>query len=141
MNEDWIKMMIILAGVGQLVLVAASLAIPKCLEWSKSLASLPQLLRQLFWTYGGYILGMHLFFGVISAFGSGALIDGSIQSIWLTILMTVWWGTRLILQFVCFDRTGIPQTPFNRIAEVLLVMLFLGLVIIYGAAIYHNWVG
>jgi len=38
-----------LAGLGQLILVAVSIAIPKCLNWKDGLAGLQPLLRQMFW--------------------------------------------------------------------------------------------
>ena len=74
---DDVKIAIVLAGLGQLVLVVASIAIPRCLEWKKPLATLPQLLRQIFWTYAGYILGMHTFFGLLSLLAPHWLLDGT----------------------------------------------------------------
>lgn len=138
MEKEILGTAVALAGSGQLVLVAASAAIPRCLGWKKPLSGLPTLLRQLFWTYAGYILGVHLFFGLVSAFGGRLLLDGTPQSALLSGMMMLWWGVRTGLQFLCFDRKGIPQTRFNIMAEVLLVGLFLFLTITYGAALLHN---
>ena len=138
MDKDTLQIAIILAGVGQLILVLASVAIPHCLEWKKPLGSLPLLLRQLFWTYAGYILGMHLFFGLVSAFGSELLMDSTAQAALLCGLMMIWWGVRIFLQFFCFDRSGIPSTRFNKMAEAMLVALFLFLALTYGAALAKN---
>ena len=63
MHISSIETGVVLAGVGQLILVVASAVIPRCLDWKGPLAVLPLLMRQLFWTYAAYILGMHLFFG------------------------------------------------------------------------------
>ena len=126
------------AGIGQLCLVAGSVFIPKCLNWKEGLGTANKLTRQMFLTYACYILGMHLFFGLISAFATGDLLKGDFLSIALCALMTIWWGTRIILQFCCFDRTCIPQTKFNGIAEGLLVMLFISLTTIYGMALWRN---
>lgn len=138
MNILSIETGIVLAGVGQLILVVASAVIPRCLDWKGPLAVLPLLMRQLFWTYAAYILGMHLFFGLISVFGTQLLLDGSPQAAILCALMMTWWLVRIALQFFCFDRKGIPQTRFNILAEVLLVSLFLFLTIIYGMALFTN---
>jgi len=138
MKTEYITIAIILAGVGQLILVVASAVIPRCLDWKGPLGALPKLMQQLFWTYAGYILGMHLFFGVISAFGSQLLLDGTPQAAILCALMMTWWAVRIGLQFFCFDRKGIPQTRFNILAEVLLVGLFLYLACTYAAALYLN---
>ena len=125
MTYEYIKIAITLGGIGQLILVVASVIIPKCLNWKGPLGTLPKLLRQIFWTYAGYILAMHLFFGVISTFGTHLLLDGTPQAAILCAMMMMWWGVRIGLQFFCFDRKGIPQTRFNIIAEALLVVLFL----------------
>jgi len=138
MNLLSIETGVIFAGVGQLILVAASAVIPRCLDWKGPLAVLPLLMRQLFWTYAAYILGMHLFFGLISVIGTHLLLDKTPQAAILCGLMMTWWLVRIGLQFFCFDRKGIPQTRFNILAEVLLVSLFLSLTIIYGLALFTN---
>ena len=138
MHISSIETGVALAGVGQLILVVASAVIPRCLDWKGPLAVLPLLMRQLFWTYAAYILGMHLFFGLISVFGTHLLLDGSTQAAILCGLMMTWWLVRIGLQFFCFDRKGIPQTRFNILAEVFLVSLFLFLTIIYGMALFTN---
>ena len=138
MNLLSIETGVVLAGVGQLILVVASAVIPRCLDWKGPLAVLPLLMRQLFWTYAGYILGMHLFFGLISVFGTSLLLDGTPQAAMLCGLMMTWWLVRIGLQFFCFDRKGIPQTRFNLLAEALLVLLFLFLTIVYAMALFIN---
>ncbi|MFK7912178.1 MAG: hypothetical protein AB8F34_16495 [Akkermansiaceae bacterium] len=138
MEKELLNTAIILAGAGQLILVIASAVIPRCLDWKGPLATLPKLMRQLFWTYAGYILGVHLFFGLVSTFGSHLLLDGTPQAALLSGMMMTWWGVRIGLQFFCFDRKGIPQTRFNILAEVMLVALFLYLTLSYGAALYFN---
>ena len=138
MKIEFIQIAIILAGLGQLVLVLASAVIPRCLDWKRPLGVLPLLMRQLFWTYAGYILGMHLFFGLISTFASDLLLDGSPQAALLCGLMMVWWGVRIGLQFFCFDRGGIPSTRFNKLAEAMLVALFLYLTVTNGVALLYN---
>ena len=139
-TQDLIHTAILLAGVGQLILVAASAVIPSCLNWKGPLSDLPKLIRQLFWTYAGYILGMHLFFGLLSTFGTHLLLDGTPQAAILCALMMLWWTVRIALQFFCFDRKGIPQIRFNVLAEVLLVALFLYLALTYAAGVYLNLV-
>jgi hypothetical protein len=60
--------LVFVAGVGQLALVVASLAIPRVLGWRQQTARLRPLLRQVFWTYALYILCTNLCFGLVSAF-------------------------------------------------------------------------
>ena len=68
---------IVVAGVGQLALVLASLAIPRVLGWHRELMHLRPLTRQVFWTYAGYIWGTNLSFGLVSVIGPGWLLDRS----------------------------------------------------------------
>jgi len=46
---------VFVAGVGQLALIVASLAIPRVLRWREETAKLRPLTRQVFWTYAIYI--------------------------------------------------------------------------------------
>ncbi|MGJ8677742.1 MAG: hypothetical protein ACSHX0_09515 [Akkermansiaceae bacterium] len=135
---EWLQLALTLAGVFQLILVIASSIIPHCLEWVKPLSHLPLLMRQVFWTYAGYIVTMHLFFGVLTVWGKELLIDKSPHAAILCGLMMTWWLVRIFLQFFCFDRKGIPQTRFNLLAEGLLICLFLFLTVVYAVALYFN---
>ncbi|MFT5633028.1 MAG: hypothetical protein ACI9SQ_000738 [Rubritalea sp.] len=127
-----------LAGLAQLVLVAGSVAIPKCLNWGGGLADLMPLLRQMFWTYAIYISVMHVFFGVVSLFAAEELVSGGFITTSLCVLMLVWWLARILIQFFYFDKTGIPETKFNQLAEVALVLLFAFLSVVYGWAVWEN---
>ena len=49
-----------------------------------------------------------------------------------------WWVGRIFCQFFYFDRKGIPETPFNMFAEVILVVMFCGLVTVYGGTLIWN---
>lgn len=48
-----------LAGAGQLCVLVASALVPFRLNWRRDLAGLPRLHRQLYWTYGGYVVLVH----------------------------------------------------------------------------------
>jgi len=58
--------LVLLAGLGQLALVLASLAIPSVLNWREDTAKLRPLTRQVFWTYALYIWSINLAFGLLS---------------------------------------------------------------------------
>jgi hypothetical protein len=49
----WLPYLVLAAGVGQLVLIVGSLAIPRALGWAEETAKLRPLTRQVFWTYAG----------------------------------------------------------------------------------------
>lgn len=136
--NDYLIIALRLAGIGQIVLVLASLAIPRCLQWKDGLAGLRPLLRQMFWTYAVYITGVHAFAGVVSLVAADELVAGGFVSGAVCLLMTLWWGARVGIQFFYFDRTDVPDTFWNKMAEVGLVSLFVYLTIVYGWAVMVN---
>ena len=136
-----VEKLIFLAGVGQLILVAGSLAIPKVLGWAEDTAKLRPLTRQVFWTYAGYIWATNLSFGIISVASPSSLLDGSFLAVAVSVYITVYWLSRVIIQFVYFDRSDAPQGAIYTLAEILLVGLFVGLTAVYGWAIWTNIAG
>jgi len=128
-----VRALVVLAGVGQLALALGSLAIPRVLGWRAETAKLRPLTRQVFWTYAGYILGSHVAFGLLSALAPGALLDGSPLARAVSAFIAAWWGTRLTLQFACFDRLARPSGRRYVLAEAALVALFLANTLVYGA--------
>ncbi len=129
---------VLLAGLGQLALAAASTAIPHVLRWKTETAALRPLLRQLFWIYAGYILGFHIAFGLVSALAPGWLLDGSGLATAVTGFIATYWTVRLVLQFVYLDRSDAPKGPWFSAAEAALVSLFVFLSATYAAALVAN---
>jgi hypothetical protein len=127
-----------LAGLGQLALAAASTAIPRVLRWRQETAVLRPLLRQLFWIYAAYILGFHVAFGLLSSSRPAWLLDGSGLATAVSGFIGLYWGVRLVLQFTYVDRSDAPKGRWFRAAEVALVLLFVALSTVYGAAFVAN---
>ncbi|MGJ8672603.1 hypothetical protein [Rubritalea sp.] len=127
-----------LAGAAQLALVAVSFFIPRVLNWDSDLSKLPRLLRQMFWTYAVYLLGSHLFFGLLSTFAASELTRGSVLACFLTGFMLIWWAARLVLQFFCFDMSEVQQSLFHKMAKWGLSALFICLTVVYGCAFFRN---
>jgi hypothetical protein len=133
-----LRVLLQLAGAGQIVLIVGSLAIPKVLGWSEDTAKLQPLTRQVFWTYAGYIWVTNLCFGVLSAFGPDLLLDGSPLGTAVSGYICAYWLARVAIQFFYFDRSAAPEGRLFVLAEWALVGLFVGLTAIYGWAF---WVG
>lgn len=128
-----------LCGIAHLLLGAGSLVIPQMLEWDTALQNVPPLIRQMFWTYAGYILGLNLFFGVVSILYAGELLSGSGLAMALTLLIALYWLARLFIQFFYFDKRNLPQSAIYRVGEVALVALFIIFTIVYSWAFYINY--
>jgi hypothetical protein len=112
-----------MAGVGQLLIVGISLAVPRVLRWSAETAKLRPILRQLFWVYGGYILAFNLSFGLLATLAPHWLLDGTPLAAAVTSFITLYWTGRLCLQFV-FDRGDFPRGTQYQIAEVVMIGIF-----------------
>jgi len=126
------KALLILAGIGQLVLAAGSLSLPRLLGWRDETAKLRPLTRQVFWTYAAYIWVTNICFGVVSTFAPNWLLDGSPLARVVTGYITAYWGARVIVQFFYFDRSEAPPAAIFKMAEVALVGLFIFLTAVYG---------
>jgi hypothetical protein len=132
------KMLIVLSGVAHLALGVGSLLIPKLLNWKGALAAMPTLIRQMFWSYAGYILGINIFFGLVSIFLADELLSGSGLANALLALITLYWLVRLIIQFTYFDRTAIPRRGIYLAGEIGLNILFVWFAILYGTALWMS---
>lgn len=138
MNAFTLADLIRAAGFAQLAMVGAGFIACRRLEWPRQLAGLAPVMRQLFWTYGGYILGTNLFFGIFCLAAPGAFLDGSPAAVGLCLYLACFWGARLILQFACFDRGAFGTGPYIRLAEAVLVALVVFLLAAYLLALGTN---
>lgn len=133
-----IRLFLMAAGLGQLALAAASLAIPRVLGWREDTARLKPLTRQIFWTYAAYIWSFHVCFGLLSLLAPEWLLARTPLAAAVCGFIAVYWGVRLVLQFTWIDRSGAPRGPRFVVAEVALVTLFASLVTVYGAALVSH---
>jgi len=128
-----------LAGLAQIALALGSLAIPRVLKWRAELANVQPLIKQMFWTYAAYIFVINLCFGLISFFDDQDLSNGSHLSALLTMFIAVYWLSRVLIQFLYFDRSNFPSGKWNQLAEVVLVTLFICLSVVYSYEAYANF--
>ncbi|HMI04904.1 MAG TPA: hypothetical protein VK541_20615 [Pedobacter sp.] len=138
-NQGLIFLLILLAGIFQVVLVFGSIAIPKVLKWKTELAKVEVLIKQMFWTYAAYILVINLCFGLLSVFAVAELLNGSLMSLLVCGFIAVYWISRIFIQFLYFDRREFPMGIWHRVAEVILIILFLFLSIVYSMAFFYNY--
>ena len=137
---SWFSNLILLGGLGQLGIVVVSLSIPKVLGWPKDVAQLKPLTQQVFWTYAGYIWFTNLAFGLISVLAPMSLLDQSFLAAAVSSFITIYWAARIVIQFTYFDRTETPEGLIFKVAEVVLVSLFLFFTATYGySAAYNLW--
>jgi alginate O-acetyltransferase complex protein AlgI len=90
------------AGAIQLSILIASSLVPFRLNFKRDLAVLPTLHRQLYWTYGGYVVMGIIALGLISLTCADELASGSRLARAFCIYGALFWGVRVSLQAV-FD--------------------------------------
>ena len=127
------RTVLVLAGLGQIALALASLAIPRVLGWRAETAKLRPLTRQVFWTYAAYIFSFHVAFGLLSALAPDLLLDGTPLGRIVAGFIAVYWGVRFLLQIFCFDRSERPPGALGKLAEAALTTLFVALTVVYAA--------
>ena len=111
------------AGCGQLSVLVASSLVPIRLNWRTELSGLNRLVRQLYWTYGGYVVMAIIAFGVICLTCSEELASGSRLSRAVSAYITLFWGVRLSLQAV-FDVREHLTAWWLRVGYHTLTLLF-----------------
>lgn len=120
-----------LAGVGQLSILIASSLVPFRLKFKRDLASLPTLHRQLYWTYGGYVVMGIIALGTMSLACADELATGSRLARAVCIYGALFWGIRLLLQAV-FDVKPHLTAWWLMAGYHTLTMLFLFFTVVYG---------
>lgn len=122
-----------LTGALQLSVLVASALVPLRLNWKRDLASLPKLHRQMYWTYGGYVVLGIVALGVISLTCASELASGSPLARAVCMYGSLFWGIRLSLQGV-FDVKPYLTTWWLKAGYHTLSVLFLGFTLAYGYA-------
>src|SRR3954469_17999939 len=123
-----------LAGAGQLSILVSSSLVPFKLQFKRDLASLPTLHRQLYWTYGGFVVMGIITLGVISLTCADELAAGSRLPRAFCIYGTLFWGIRLSLQAVLDVKSHLTAWWLTAGYHTLTVLfLFFTLVYAYAA--------
>lgn len=127
-----------IVGWGQILLVVASLWLPRMLRWSQQLASLEPLTRRIFWVYAGYILGTNLCLGGLSVAAPQLLLDRTPLARVVAGYAAAYWGVRLVIQFVWF-RGAAPKGVGYAVADAAVTLGFLACTVVYGALALDVW--
>jgi hypothetical protein len=136
---ETIQQIIQLSGLAQLALAIGSLLVPKVLNWRAELVKVQPLIKQMFWTYAAYIFVINICFGVLSIFAYRDISNGSNLATLVTGFIAAYWISRVLIQFLYFDRSNFPAGNIHKFAEVVLVALFIALSIVYSWAAYANF--
>jgi len=124
------------AGIGQLCVLVASSLVPVRLKWSTILAPLPQLVRQLFWVYGGYVVLSIISLGLISIVNAREIASGSWLGRSFCAYAMLFWGIRLSLQ-PFLNAKPFLTTWWLHAGYHLLTILFSSFTLIFAWGAFH----
>lgn len=131
-----LSLLIYLAGWGQLSVLLASALVPVQLDWRRTLATLPTLVRQLFWIYGGYVVLSIISLGLICVINAEELAAGGHLARSFCAYATLFWAIRLSLQPFLAAKPFLT-TWWLRAGYHLLTLLFASFVLILGWGVVH----
>lgn len=137
-SELFLQNALLACGFGHFILCVGSLAVPRALNWKNHLSNLPPLLRQMFWTYAGYILVINFAFGIVSVFGTEELLNHSFLAKCINFFIGLYWLSRIVIQFTYFDRSSAPKGFIYTLGEAILILLFSAFTLVYFAAFIFN---
>jgi hypothetical protein len=132
MNETLARLLFA-AGIAQLCVLVASALVPFRLEWRREFQPLSRLHRQMYWTYGGYVVMGIVALGLISLFNARELASGSGLARGFCAYGAVFWGVRLGLQAVLDVKPHLTRW-WLAAGYHLLTVLFLSFTAIYAWA-------
>lgn len=124
-----------IAGLSQVLMALGSLCLARVLHWKEGLASMPVLLRQMFWVYSGYILFTNIALGLITLLFPADLMENRSLGAAILLYAALYWLARLVLQFFYFDKKDAPEGALYRLGAVALEVNFIFLALAYLGAL------
>ncbi len=119
-------------GILHFSILAASVQIPRVLNWEKELAKLHPFLRQLFWVYGVFVVLTIIGFGTISLLCKQELLSGTLLGRSFCGFVATFWIARLVVQFFVFDSRPFLTNWYYKTGYHSLTLAFITLTAIYG---------
>lgn len=129
---------LLVVGWGQILLVLASLWLPRVLRWPEQLARLEPLTRRIFWVYAVYIAGTNLCLGLLSVGAPQLLLDRGSLARLVAGYAASYWGARLAIQFAWFRGASPPGRGY-ALADAAVTLGFLACTLVYGAIAADVW--
>jgi len=138
MSLSIIQLLLFICGILHIALSIGSSVIPKLLHWNQELKNVQPLIKQMFWTYAAYILAINICFGLVSIWGTKELTDHSFLAACITLFISIYWLTRIGIQFLYFDTSQAPKGLIFTLGEIALVGLFILFTAVYFLAFLYN---
>lgn len=126
---DWL---IIIAAIGQIFTAMIYPYIRHAVfDWYNDIRKLKPLNQEIAKTYGRYIQGLNLAFGIISILFTSELKNGTGLAVALTGLIAAYWTGKVITQFAYYPMYNIPRKMIFKIGEVGMNTLFILFAVVF----------
>ena len=133
---DWyFSLALWLGALGHFVILGASFQVPKQLGWREDLAKLTRFNRKVFWTYGAFIVGCIVAFGVLALFLHDEYLRGERAAVAVSLFNGAFWTARVATDFFYFGNEDWPRGALFEIGHVALTLLFCALAILFGVVV------
>lgn len=131
--------LIIIGGCGQ---IFTALIYPyirhKVFDWYNDVKKLKPLNQEIAKTYGRYIQGLNLSFGIIAILLPNDLKNNSNLAIALTGLIATYWVGKVITQIAYYPMYQIPQQTIFKIGSYFMNILFTLFAVVYTWLFMYN---
>jgi hypothetical protein len=117
-----------IAGGLQLITAAANFFLPAKLKYRENLAKVSPIIRQIFTVHATYIVLVLIGFGLICLLFPADLCGASPLGKFLCEFLAVFWGLRVVLQILYYDRAVKREHPLGA--------FFFGAVFLYLAVAF-----
>ena len=126
-----IEVLIFVGGLLHFGILVASALVPKVLDWKSSLARLDGLSRQLVWVHGAFVVLVIVGFGAVSVLFAAELAARTPLARAVCGFIAVFWGARLLVQFVFFDAQPYLKSGWLKAGYHGLTAVFAYHVVVY----------
>lgn len=122
--EEWLSLVLWLAGAGHFCVLFASFQVPYRLGWKEDLAKLTSFNRKLMWVHGGFTVYTIIAFGLMSLALHNEMLRGDRAALALALFIGSYWLLRIIVDFTYYSHQDWPSGAAYWIGHVLLTLLF-----------------
>ena len=124
-------LILVLAGVLQLVIAAANLPLTWILRFGREHRRLTPIVRQIHEVHHVFLVALLVVFGAITLVFPDELAAGAGLGRFLSCMLAVFWGARLIVQRFYYDRLFLRN---HRAGDVAFSLVFAFLTGVYAAS-------
>lgn len=120
------------AAILQMGVAIINLGLARILHWEKEVENMSLLLRQVFQIHGWYISLTLAIFAVMTFRFAGEMAGGAHPALqWLSALIALFWGSRVILQFTHYSPSHWRGRPGRTIIHGLLILIYTSFTVTY----------